>query len=81
MSGNDYANLIALYAIDPDGPERDNRHAAMQLAQVANLNRRKGSSSIAPHRFMLTQNTDPATDKVKALRMAIRSSIKKQRSN
>jgi hypothetical protein len=77
MSGTDYANLLALYTIDPDGSERDNKHVAMQLAQVANINRRKGAPLISPLKFMLTQNSDPKTNKVKALRTAIKMAKQK----
>lgn len=80
MSGTDYKHFVALYRIDPDGPERDNQHTAMILSQTANLNRRKDAPVIGINKFMLSQKTPvaPASDeqKIKAFQAQIERMIK-----
>jgi len=74
MSGEDYQHLVALYAVEPWGPARDNMHVAMQLTQVANMNRGKGSATVEPSRFILTRKPKIKNDskRITALRGAIK---------
>jgi len=78
LSGEDYKNLVALYAVEPWGQERDNLHVAMQLSQVANMNRARGSAAIDPSRFMLGRKPKQNDDakKISALRGSIKQSRK-----
>jgi len=79
FSARDYAHLVALYVVDPWGPERDNYHAAMILAQTANINRPRHSLPVSPQRFMLGQSTTADEQrKIAALRMAIRAARENQ---
>lgn len=78
LSGDDYQHLVALYSVEPWGPERDNLHHAMQLSQVANMNRTKGAPVVEPSRFILTRKpkSNDDTKKIAALRGAIKQSRK-----
>ena len=74
---------IAFYESEPFGAYRDNMHAAMIAATIANGNRARGSEPVAPSQFMLGQSVDLAAERtgvtLDALRaLALRSPSKRR---
>ena len=82
LSGEDYRHLVALYNVEPWGPERDNAHAAMQLTQVANMNRGRGQPPVDMSRFILTKKPKAKTDakRIVAFRASIQQSRKEKQN-
>jgi hypothetical protein len=78
LSGEDYSNFRALYAIQPWGAERDNLHTAMLLAQNANMQRTKQTDPVFhPRQFMIGAEP-PDKSKINAERIrALRDHIKR----
>lgn len=53
MSARELAAWESYYATEPFGAERDNLHAAMTCALLANIHRGKGGKAIKPEDFMI----------------------------
>ena len=80
LSGEDYANFAALYSDDPWGPERDNAHTAMLLAQQANIYKRKGAPPVNPNKYMLGRSGAKSNKaKVAAFRAHVKNQIHQQK--
>lgn len=53
MTFREYLRWQKFYAIEPFGPQRDNLHAALVCALLANIHRKKNSAPIGFEAFML----------------------------
>lgn len=58
MSSSEYSHWLAFYQLYPFGPERDNLHAAIIAATVANVHRGKQQTPFTPDSFMLKTGDD-----------------------
>ena len=68
LGSAELSEWIAFYELEPFGPRRDNYHAGMIAAMIANSNRAKGAKAVSPSDFMLE---DPATGAKKRTQTAI----------
>ena len=80
MDPIDYQGFVALNTLDPDGRMRDDIHNAMQLAQVANLHRRKHAPAMPVEKFLFKGARRSNKDKLSRLKNQIRRQIKRQQA-
>ena len=67
MPASYFAEYLEYHALSPFGEERDNMHAAMTAAVIANSNRGKGSKAMAIEDFMFKSNYDKEKEQVEAM--------------
>ena len=58
LSSSELMEWVALYELEPFGVGRDNDHAAMQTAMLANINRGKNVPAFKIDDFMLKDRED-----------------------
>lgn len=75
----DYQELLALYQLSPIGPDRDDIHNAMQLAQQANMHRRPNSAPIPVEKFLFNRPKKTGKQKIQHLRQQIKQQIERQK--
>lgn len=68
ISSLELAEWAAYYEIEPFGQERDNLHAGIVAATVANVNRGKGKKPVQAGDFMLRVHADEPPDPAEVMR-------------
>ena len=80
MGASELDEWVKFYGMEPFGPQRDNIHAGLVAATIANAYRKKGSRAITFEDFMLV---DPAVHKKKKTKETIAwmKAVGKKRGN